>query len=128
MAVWVCRGVLGDGAAEYYLCGKLTRYKITAEVTLFDSRCGMHAEWGDARAGNTGNTGNTKKKLGASLNGSLGLLGRWGDGRQSAEPPNRSDLSDLSDLSDKNACYPQLLANPVQTPTSYKTTAQVLYL
>ena len=24
----------------------------------------MHAELGDARAGNTGNTGNTKKKLG----------------------------------------------------------------
>ena len=70
----------------------------------------------------------------------FGFACRNGDGRRSAEPPNRSDLSDMSDLSDllasaersedgadKNICCPQRLAYPSQTPTRYKTTVQVQY-
>ena len=67
--------------ARYYPGGKLTRYKTTAEVTLFDSRCGMRVEWGDARAGNYGNFENCEnygKMLGASLYSRLGLPGlQW---------------------------------------------------
>ena len=50
----------------------------------------MRAEWGDARAGNYGiyeNRENYGKKVGASLNGCLGLHGRWGgDGAAEYKP------------------------------------------
>ena len=82
---------------------------------LLDDHCGTQAEMVDARLGIMGFMRIVRimgKKLGRHEI-PRGVACRCGDGRQSAEPPNRSDLSDmsdLSDLSDQNACCSQRLA------------------